>query len=48
VFPKLADDLIGGAGVEFSGIEGGLSKEKEKQIEAELWQKALTNAREKA
>lgn len=48
VFPKLADDLIGGGGVEFSGIEGGLSKEKEKQIEAELWQKALTNAREKA
>jgi uncharacterized protein YggE len=48
VFPKLADELIGGGGVEFSGIEGGLSKEKEKQIEAELWQKALTSAREKA
>jgi uncharacterized protein YggE len=48
VFPKLADELIGGGGVEFSGIEGGLSKEKEKQIEADLWQKALTSAREKA
>jgi uncharacterized protein YggE len=48
LFPKLADDLIGGGGVEFSGIEGGISKEKEKQIEADLWQKALTNAREKA
>lgn len=48
VFPKLADELIGGEGVEFSGIEGGLSKEKGKQIEAEVWQKALANAREQA
>src|SRR5438270_9935519 len=36
-FPKLADELINIPGVEFSGIEGGLAKEKE--IEPEVWQK---------
>jgi len=45
-FPKLADELIGVEGVEFSGIDGGLNKEKE--IEPEVWQKALGNAREQA
>jgi uncharacterized protein YggE len=45
-FPKLADELIGIEGVEFSGINGGLNKEKE--IEPEVWQKALGNAREQA
>jgi uncharacterized protein YggE len=45
-FPKLVDDLINTEGVEFYGIEGGLAKEKE--IESEMWQKALANAREEA
>ncbi len=45
-FPKFVDDLINIAGVEFSGIEGGLAKQKE--IESEMWQKALANAREQA
>lgn len=45
-FPKLIDELVGIQGVEFAGIDGGLSKEKE--IEPEVWQKALANAREQA
>jgi uncharacterized protein YggE len=45
-FPKLVDELISISGVEFSGIEGGLSKQKE--IESETWEKALANAREQA
>lgn len=45
-FPKLADELINIQGVEFSGNEGGLVKERE--IEPEVWQKALENAREQA
>jgi uncharacterized protein YggE len=45
-FPKLVDDLINIGGVEFSGIEGGLAKQKE--IESEMWEKALANAREQA
>lgn len=45
-FPKLVNDLLGLGGTEFSEIDGGLSKEKE--MEPELWQKALTNAREQA
>jgi uncharacterized protein YggE len=32
--------------VEFSGIDAGLSKEKE--LQDEVWEKALSNAREKA
>ena len=48
VFPKLADELISDKGVEFSGIDGGLSKENEKQVEDDIWQRALANAREKA
>lgn len=45
-FPKLVNELIGIGGVEFSGIEGGLAKEKE--VEPEVWQKALANAQEQA
>lgn len=40
------DDLINIGGVEFSGIEGGLAKQKE--IENETWERALANAREQA
>lgn len=40
------DDLINIGGVEFSGIEGGPIKQKE--IENEMWEKALANARERA
>jgi hypothetical protein len=40
------DDLINIGGVEFSGTEGGLVKQKE--IESEMWEKALANAREQA
>jgi uncharacterized protein YggE len=46
VFPKLADDLIAIGGVEFSGIDGGLVKQSE--MENEVWDKALANARERA
>src|SRR5207249_1099200 len=45
-FPKLVNELIGIGGVEFSGIGGGLAKEKE--VEPEVWQKAIANAREQA
>jgi uncharacterized protein YggE len=45
-FSKLVDQLIGLGGIEFNHIEGGLSKYTE--IEDQLWQKALTNARERA
>jgi uncharacterized protein YggE len=45
-FPKLVDELIAIGGVNFSAIDGGLSKEKE--IQDQLWEKALTNARERA
>jgi uncharacterized protein YggE len=45
-FPKLIDDLIAIGGVEVSGIEGGLAKEKEMQDE--LWDKALSDARQRA
>jgi uncharacterized protein YggE len=45
-FPKLADELVAIGGVDFSVIEGGLQKEKEMQ--EELWTKAITNAREQA
>jgi uncharacterized protein YggE len=45
-FPKLVDELLTIGGLEFSEIEAGLSKEKEMQDE--IWKKALTNARERA
>ena len=46
VFPKLVNDLLAIGGVEFSGIESGFSKEKE--LEIQIWDKALANARERA
>ena len=46
IFPKLVDDLIAIGSVEFRGIDPGLAKQKE--MENELWDKALTNARERA
>jgi uncharacterized protein YggE len=46
VFPKLVDALFAIGGVEFSGIEAGLTKEKE--LQDEIWEKALVNAREQA
>lgn len=46
VFPRLVDQLLGLGDVEFSDIVSGLSKEK--QINDELWDKALMNARERA
>jgi uncharacterized protein YggE len=46
IFPKLVDELIAVGGVEFSGIDAGLSKEKE--MWDEVWEKALTNARDRA
>jgi uncharacterized protein YggE len=46
VFPKLVNDLLAIGGVEFSSIESGFSKEKE--LEIQIWDKALANARERA
>lgn len=46
VFPKLVNDLLAIGGVEFSSIESGFSKEKE--LEIQIWDKALGNARERA
>jgi uncharacterized protein YggE len=45
-YPKLVDDLIATGGAEFSGIEPELSKNKE--IQDQLWDKAIANAREQA
>lgn len=45
-FPKLVDELLAITGVGFSGIDGGLSKEKETQ--GQLWDKALADARIRA
>ena len=45
-FPKLVDELIAIGGIEFSGINGGLTNEKE--MENELWAKAMANAHERA
>lgn len=45
-FPKLVDDLLAIGVEEISGIEPGLSKGKE--LEDEVWDKALANARERA
>ena len=46
VFPKLVNDLLGISGVQFTKIERGLSKEKD--VRDEMFDKALTNARERA
>ena len=45
-FGKLVDELLAMAGVEFSEIKGSLSNEKE--VQGELWKKALTDARSRA
>jgi uncharacterized protein YggE len=45
-FPKLVDELIALGGVEFSGIDAGVSDEK--TLQDEIWKKALANARERA
>lgn len=45
-FPKLVDELIGITGVKFNDLAAGLTKEKE--IQQEIWDKALANAREQA
>ncbi|HEX7516062.1 MAG TPA: SIMPL domain-containing protein [Chthoniobacterales bacterium] len=45
-FAKLVDELLAIGGTEFSGIDAGLSKEKEMQDE--VWDKALLNGRERA
>jgi uncharacterized protein YggE len=46
IFPRLADDLIAVGSAEFSDVAGGLQKEKEMQDE--LWTKAIANAHEQA
>lgn len=45
-FGKLVDELLAIAGVEFSGINSWLSNQKE--VQDELWEKALTDARDRA
>ena len=45
-FPKLVDELVAIGGVEFVSIEGALSKQKE--IQDQMWEKALASARERA
>jgi uncharacterized protein YggE len=45
-FPKLVDELLAIGGVEFFSIRGALSKQKE--IEDQMWEKALASARERA
>lgn len=45
-FAKLVDELLAIPGMEFSSVDGGLSKEKE--VEEEAFSKALVNAREQA
>ncbi|HSH40321.1 MAG TPA: SIMPL domain-containing protein [Chthoniobacterales bacterium] len=46
VFPKLVDDLLAIPGVDFSGIQSGLAKERE--VEDQVGDQALTKARERA
>ena len=45
-FAKVVDELLALGGVEFNEIDGGLSNEKE--IQDEVWQKALTDGRDRA
>jgi uncharacterized protein YggE len=45
-FPKLVDELLAIAGVEFAGTDAGLTKEKE--ISDEIFAKALSDARDQA
>jgi uncharacterized protein YggE len=44
--PKLVNDVLAIGGAEFSGMDAGLSKEK--AMHDEVWEKALTNARDRA
>lgn len=46
VFPKLVNDLLDFRGVQFQGIDSGLSKEKE--VQDEMRDKALSDARGRA
>jgi uncharacterized protein YggE len=45
-FPQLVDELIAFGGLEFSGIDAGLSDER--SMQDEIWTKALASARERA
>jgi uncharacterized protein YggE len=45
-FAKLVDEILALGGVEFSGIDAGLSNEKEMQNQ--VWDKALADARDRA
>jgi uncharacterized protein len=45
-FPKVVEKLLAVDGVEFSAIRGSLSKQKE--LQDQLWDKALADARERA
>jgi uncharacterized protein YggE len=45
-FAKMVDELLAIGGTEFSGIDAGLTKEKE--VADEIFDKALANAREQA
>jgi uncharacterized protein YggE len=46
IFARLVDELLGMGGTEFSGIDPGLTKEKE--VRDEVFDKAVANAREQA
>jgi uncharacterized protein YggE len=46
VFPKVVDELLAIGVANFSGIEAGLTDEK--KLEDQAWEKALTNAGERA
>ena len=45
-FPKLVDELLAIAGVEFSGVDAGLSNER--QVQDDIGKRALIKAREQA
>jgi uncharacterized protein YggE len=46
VFAKLVDQLLTIGGLEFSGIDVGLSNQQD--VEQQMWDKALANARDRA
>ena len=46
MFARLVDEVLGIGGTEFSGVDPGLSKEKE--VRDEIFDKAVANAREQA
>jgi uncharacterized protein len=45
-FPQLIDELLGVNGLDFSGIQAGLSNTKE--VEDEIWNKAIADGRSRA